>query len=386
MNRNIKLLTWFNFFTDFKLYAPVAILYFAQITGSFALGMSIFSIAYISAAIFEVPTGVYSDFIGRRKTMILGAIFAVIFSIFYAIGGSYWFLAIGALFEGLSRSFYSGNNDALLYDTLAEGKKEDNYSLVLGKISSMFQIALAISAVLGGFIANSSFTLVMWLSVISQIICLAISLFLREPKIHSLRSGNIYLHLKEAFLNFIQNRKIRLISISSGIVFGIGESVWQFQAAFYRTLWPIWAIGIAKTLSNLGAFASFRISGKLINKFSAAKILLASNIYSRITNIIAVVFPSLLSPLLMSSNSLWYGAAQVSKSSLLQKEFTDKQRATMGSLDSLLENIFFGIVAVSLGFVADKLTPAKALLISQLFLLPTLWLYWKLYKNHNDNN
>ncbi len=380
--RNIKLLTWFNFFTDFKLYSPVAILYFAQVTGSFALGMSIFSIAYISAAIFEIPTGVYSDLIGRRKTVILGAVCAVLFSIFYAIGQSFWFLAIGALFEGLSRSFYSGNNDALLYDSLTESKKGDNYPSVLGKIRSMFAIALAISAVLGGFIANSSFAAVMWLSVISQLICLSISLFLKEPEIHSLKSGNIYLHLKEAFSNFVQNRKIRLISISSGIVFGIGESVWQFQAAFYQMLWPIWAIGIAKTLSNLGAFISFRISGKLIEKFSAVKILLASNIYSRISNIFAVVFPSFASPLLMSSNSLWYGVAQVSKSSLLQKEFTNKQRATMGSLDSLLENIFFGIVAVSLGLLADKLTPTKALLISQVLLLPTIWLYWKLYKSN----
>lgn len=384
MNRNIKLLTWFNFFTDFKLYAPIVILYFAQVMGSFALGMSIFSIVFVSAAIFEVPTGIFSDLIGRRKTVILGALCAVLFSLFYAMGGSFWFLGIGALFEGLSRSFYSGNNDALLYDTLAESKKEADYSQVLGKIRSMFAIALAISAVLGGFIANYSFALVMWLSVISQIICFTISLFLREPQVHNLRSGNIYLHLKEAFFNFVQNRKIRLVSISSAIVFGIGESVWQFQAAFYKSLWPIWAIGIAKTISNLGAFISFRLSGRLIEKFSAVKILLASNIYGRATNIIAVVFPSFLSPLLMSLTSLWYGAAQVSKSSLLQKEFTDKQRATMGSLDSLLGSIFFGIVAVSLGLVADKLTPAKALLISQLFLLPTIWLYWKLYKNHNS--
>src|SRR3989344_4474856 len=92
MNRNIKLLTWFNFFTDFKLYAPIAILYFAQVTGSFALGMSIFSIAYVSAALFEIPTGIYSDFIGRRKTVILGAVSTILFSIFYAIGQSFWFL------------------------------------------------------------------------------------------------------------------------------------------------------------------------------------------------------------------------------------------------------------------------------------------------------
>jgi MFS family permease len=104
-HRNIRILKWFNFFIDFRLYAPIAILYFSKVTGSFALGMSIFSITMIASALFELPTGIFSDKIGRRKTVILGATAAVLFSIFYAIGGSFWMIAIGAVFEGLSRSF-----------------------------------------------------------------------------------------------------------------------------------------------------------------------------------------------------------------------------------------------------------------------------------------
>lgn len=380
MHKNIKLLTWFNFFTDFKLYAPIAILYFAQVTGSFALGMSIFSITTISSAIFEIPTGVYSDFIGKRKAIIFGAISAVIYSLFYAIGQSYLILFIGSIFNGLSQAFYSGNNDALVYDTLYEIKKEKEFSEILGKVNSAFQIALAISALLGGFIGNYSFSAVMWISVLGQLACLFISFFIKEPKVHYKKSGNIYLHLNEAFKNFIQNRKIRLLSISSMIVFGIGEAVYQFQAAFYKLLWPIWAIGIAKTLSNIGAYLSYRFSGKIIKKFKAVRILLSSNIYSRIINIFSVIYPTILSPLLMTTTSLWHGVAQISKSSLLQEEFTDRQRATMGSLDSLLGSVFYGIVAVLLGFVADKLSPTKAILVSQIALLPTVWLYWKLFK------
>jgi hypothetical protein len=57
LHKNIKLLAWFNFFTDFKLYPPVAIIYFARVSGSYALGMSIFAITQLASAIFEVPTG-----------------------------------------------------------------------------------------------------------------------------------------------------------------------------------------------------------------------------------------------------------------------------------------------------------------------------------------
>ncbi len=78
IEKNIKLLSWLNFCTDFVFFAPVAILYFAHVTGSYALGMSIFSLAYVSSAIFEVPTGIISDLVGRKKTTILGAASSVL--------------------------------------------------------------------------------------------------------------------------------------------------------------------------------------------------------------------------------------------------------------------------------------------------------------------
>src|SRR3989344_4440960 len=118
--RNIKLFYFLNFFTDFVFFAPVAIIYFAKVTGSYALGMSIFSIAYISSAIFEIPTGVVSDIFGRRLTVIFGALASVFCIVLYAIGATYWILVIGAVFQWVSRAFYSGNNDALLHDTLRE--------------------------------------------------------------------------------------------------------------------------------------------------------------------------------------------------------------------------------------------------------------------------
>src|SRR3990167_8375458 len=150
MERNIKLLTFFNFFTDFKFHSAILILYFVKISGSFTLGMSLFSLIYISSALFELPTGIYSDLIGRKKTIVFGAFCAVISAVFYALGFNYFWLFIGAVFEGLSRSWYSGNNAAFLHNTLTQLGKRDFYDHYLGKTSSMFQFALMIGAVTGG--------------------------------------------------------------------------------------------------------------------------------------------------------------------------------------------------------------------------------------------
>lgn len=70
-------------------------------------------------------------------------------------------LVVAAVFDGLSQAFYSGNNDALLHDSLTETGNVHQYDEHLGKTSSMFQLALALAAVLGSVIANWSFVWVM---------------------------------------------------------------------------------------------------------------------------------------------------------------------------------------------------------------------------------
>lgn len=380
MERNVKLLALFNFFTDFKFHSAILVLYFAKITGSYVLAMSLFSVTMVSSSIFEIPTGVYSDFIGRKKTVVLGALSATVAAIFYAIGVGYWILFIGALCEGLSRSWYSGNNDALLHDSLRDAGKKHKYDHYLGRISAMFQLALAISAVLGSIIASRSFSLVMWLSVIPQIICFFLALLLQEPVKSGTQSSNIFIHIGSSFRLLWKNKTLRLLSLMDIVSFGISESTFQFRAAFIATLWPVWAIGFAKMLSFIGGTVSYWFSGKIISKFGGLKLLLWSKIYSKFINLFSLFNQSIFSPALLSTTSVFYGATNVAINSFMQKESTDTQRATVSSLNSLFGSIFFGIFATMLGFVADKLNPAQALIFAEICSLPIVYIAWKLTK------
>lgn len=382
--KNIRILRWHSFFTDFSLWAPLAIIYFSRVSGSYALGLSIFSITMISGAIFELPTGFISDKYGRVKTLIFGDTAFVIASIFYAIGFNFWILVVGAIFQGLGSAFYSGNNDALLYDNLIEAKKTEDFSEHNGKISSMSQISLAISGLLGGIIAYFSFPILMWLSIIPLIICLILSLKLIEIKKISHQSSNIFIHTKQAFKNFISNFKLRQISLVSIIDFGMGEASWQFRSAFVAIVWPIWAIGIAQILSNIGAAIGFHFSGRIIKKFTDIKILIFNKFVCKTIDLIALNFTTTLFPILMSLTSVLFGVSQVAKNKLLQNEFTHEQRATMGSLNSLFGNIFFAIFAIILGVFADKFGPKNALIFEALASFSVFIPLYRFKKSHEQ--
>jgi MFS family permease len=377
--RNVRLLAWFNFWSDFRPYGPIAILYFSQVAGSYALGMSVWSVAQLSQSLFEVPTGVFSDLIGRKKTIGCGAVAAVLSLSLYAVGGTYVALLAGGMFEGLARAFYSGNNDAFLHDTLAENGNREAFQEYLGKTASMYQFALAVSAMMGSLIAAVSFQAVMWISVIPMVLALLVSLRLTEPGVHTRTNTNIYAHLWTSFQNIVGNPRLRTISAASILSFAIGESAWLLRSAFVAGLWPIWALGVAQMIANAGAAISFYFAGRLIGRFGEFRLLVGGMSISEGTNLLALVFPTVFSPLVMSLNSVFFGVNTVAISGLLQREFTDEQRATMGSLNSFAGSIAFTIVSFLLGALADRIGATGALVFATLLLaLPIMVYGWGL--------
>lgn len=380
--KNIKLLIIFQFLVEFRLYAALAVIYFASITGSFALAMGVLSTIMIASAVLEIPTGVFSDLIGRKNTVILGSLASVVFVFFYAFGGNIWWLTIGAVFEGLSRSLWSGNNEALMYESVDDKNKDDLFSKYSGYCQSAGQAALAIASLLGGIIAIVSINLAFWITIIPQVIACFVALMLVEPKRHSSKESNIFAHLSTAFNQFKHNYKLRLISFASIISFAFGETGFQFRPVFVNSLWPIWAVGLSQTLSFIGGSISFYFSGLVIKKIGALKSLVVEKIISSLINILSLLYPSILSPAFLTATSLFYGVSQTAKSTLMQREFTKEQRATLGSINSLAASIAFAVVSFALGYVADQIGPIKALIITHVILLLPLWIYWKLF-THN---
>lgn len=382
--KNVRLLSIFNFLIGFSVFAPLAIIYFSQIAGSFTLGTSVFGIIMISSALFEVPTGLLSDKVGRKYTIVLGSWMRVLAFVFYALGFSYLWLVIGAVFEGLSRAFYSGNNDALLYDSLVDAGNEDDFAKYQGKVSSTEQLAMGLSAVFSGLIAFYSFNYLLWFSVLIQICLLVISYLLIEPASKRRLDTNIFADIKEAIVLFISNKKLRLLSLASILSYSISELKWNFGSAFVATVWPLWAIGISKMLPSFGASLSFYFSGNLIRKFKAVKILLFDNIYGKFVSLVAYIYPTVLSPIITSTSSLLYGVGSVAEKTLMQHEFSAHQRATMSSLNSLGGSVGFALMSLVLGGLADSFGPAKALIILTLLSLPVVYLYWIIFRNERD--
>lgn len=380
MHRNLKLLAAFHFFTDLDFLAPVGAIYFAHVTGSFALGMSVISWMMIFSALFEVPTGIFSDRIGRKNTIICGTVSSLLSAVSLALGTSYWHLFSSALFAGLSRAFQSGNTEAFIYETLQESKQEKSYHHFLGKLSSVFQFALILSALSGSIIAARSFRVLLWINVLPRIVMLIISMFFTEPAIQSRKSTNIFIHLSTAVRLFRTNTKLRYLAFTTTTQFAVGESAYVFRSVFVRMIWPLWAVGFSNVVSHLGAAISYFFSGKIIDRYGEKRVLVFEVYFNRLVNLTALIFPTPVSPALMGLSSLTYGAGDVARKHVSQQEFGPGERATMASLIALSQNIAFAVVSFALGLFADAAGPVRALIVAHIVLLVPVWFYKRIFQ------
>jgi MFS family permease len=290
---------------------------------------------------------------------------------------------VGAVCEGLSRTFFSGNNTALLFESVQQSGKENDFADISAKANSMFQLALGISASVGAILAlYFSLSMLFWATVIPQVFGLILSFFIIEPKIHTEKiDTNAYAHLKMAMHGFLTNKKLRLLIISDAISEGVEEVMHDFRPAFIALVWPMWAVGVYRTIVHGFSYVSYLFAGKIIRKYTAPVTLFASSILSSVLNFAALLLSNIFSPIILALSDLLFGTNRTAIETLQQNEFSDEQRATMGSLSGMLGSLLFAIAAVFFGWFADMYGIAPSLLLGEVLLLSVPYLNYQIFKH-----
>jgi MFS family permease len=108
--------------------------------------------------LFEVPTGVVADTVGRRTSYLLGTVALSLSTLLYVllwqIEGPFWAWAIVSMLLGLGFTFFSGAVEAWLVDALAATGFTGEVESVFGRGQIVGGAATLAGSVAGGFIAQ----------------------------------------------------------------------------------------------------------------------------------------------------------------------------------------------------------------------------------------
>ena len=110
--------------------------------------------------IFEVPTGIVADTVGRRASYLLGTLTlsasTLLYVLLWQIEAPFWAWAVVSILIGLGFTFFSGAVEAWLVDALAATGFEGDLDAVFARGQIATGAAMLTGSVAGGFIAEQA--------------------------------------------------------------------------------------------------------------------------------------------------------------------------------------------------------------------------------------
>lgn len=137
------------------MFGPYMVIYFLDIGLSFKQIAILTSIYAIAPVIFEVPTGAFSDYFGRKYSVIISFILIGIFTILVSLTNNFYLLALLFLLVSASATLSSGADEAWIVDLLKSKKKKKLLHDYYIKIQSIVNFSAILMGVLSSFIVKS---------------------------------------------------------------------------------------------------------------------------------------------------------------------------------------------------------------------------------------
>jgi len=359
---NPKFLRWFEFFSYFIFSSPILILFFNSVLNNYALSMTIYAAKSISCTLLEIPFGIISDRIGRKNIMVLGAITRLLCFIIWAMSYSFMPLFLGAIIGGASDALASGNNDALLYDSLCTTRQKKSYHKVYARITSYYQFALFMGSMIGAVVAFYSLRWAVALSIVPLAIALGISLLIMEPRCKAASQITFLRQFVDSIKILWKNRRLRYVTAGNGLNYGLNESAYDFNSVFIQQFVPIWALGIFKSLGHLLNSIGAHLSSIFARKIGINKTACYGLVADNFMNIVSVLCNSILTPIVRLASPLAEGVYSPAINTITQNEIPSKIRATTLSIASIFASLCYSGAAVVVGYLADITSPYWALL------------------------
>src|SRR5947207_6559587 len=110
--------------------------------------------------LFEVPTGIVADTVGRRMSYLLGTVTlsasTLLYVLLWQIKAPFWQWAVVSILIGLGFTFFSGAVEAWLVDALTVTGFTGELESVFGRGQVVTGVAMLGGSVLGGLIAQQT--------------------------------------------------------------------------------------------------------------------------------------------------------------------------------------------------------------------------------------
>ncbi|WP_173921616.1 MFS transporter [Agromyces sp. Marseille-P2726] len=327
--------------------------------------------AFFSAGmfLFEIPTGVVADTLGRRASYLLGtltlAVTTVMYWLLWVWQSPFWAWAIVSVLLGLGFTFFSGAVDAWLVDALRATEYRGSLETVFGRALIVSSIAMLAGSVLGGVVAQLTDLGVPFLirGGVLLIMFVVAALLMRDLGFTPERGAGPIAATRTVFRASVKyglgNAPVRWLMLATPFTAGVGIYVFYALQPYLLELW-----GDEGAYSIAGLAAAILAGGGVVGGLVAPYV---RRLFRKRTSAILLAIGSSAAVLvaLAFTEDFWLAIALITlwgiassvddpvHRSYLNDMIPSKQRATVLSFDSLLGSGGGAVFQPFLGRSAD---------------------------------
>ena len=248
-----------------------------------SVGFDIFEVMLINAAytvaqvVFEVPTGVVADTVGRRVSYLLAVGTILVSTLLYVgfglAGYGLWPFAAASALLGIGYTFYTGAVDAWMVDALQSVGYEGRLEPIFARYGITFGIFMLIGTTLGGVLGQVD----LWIPYVARAVILVPAfllglLVMRDLgfKARALTLGSFGRETRriarEGVTYGLSNRVVRFIMFASlvqGVFFMYGFYSWQKYFLDLLGSELVWVTGVIAAFVGLTQILGNMLVGRI---------------------------------------------------------------------------------------------------------------------------
>jgi len=329
---------------------------------------AVYSIAIV---VLEIPSGYMADVIGRRKTLIIGAMFGTIGFATYSFSYGFLGFLIAEIILGIGQSCISGADSAMLYDSLLERGQEKKYTRFEGRITSIGNIAEAAAGILGGLLAVVTLRAPYFAQSFVAFIALPAAITLVEParQVPLIKAGFMEVVHIARFALFRDKPLRRNILFSAIIGCSTLTMAWFAQPFFEYSNIDIMWFGLLWTSLNLTVAITSYTAHHIEQKLGQTRSILLISLLIPMGYLVLSRFHLPTGLIILYLFYLVRGYATPVLKDYINRITASNIRATVLSVRNFIIRLLFALTGPLLGWIKDIYSLPQALTLAGIIFL-----------------
>lgn len=354
-SRNIPRLYLIKISKWFALTVPILMLYYQDCGLSSQESFSLKAIYSAVIILLEIPSGYFADTMGRKNTLVIGAVMGVIGMLVYALFGGFWAFLIAEVALGISQSFVSGSDSAMMYDSLLADGRQGKYTRYEGLNTAIGNGAESLAAIVGGLLAQVSFSLPFIAQSGIALIALPAALTLIEPP--SFKTGHETIHHTIAIVkkSIFGNQTLRYFLLFSSVIGACTLTMaWIYHPYLKEVLGvSLYQIGIIAAVLNFIAAIFSATAHRIAKRISPTLMLWGIGLLIPISYLLIGWINSIWVLAILAAFYLVRGIATPVLKDYVNMNTPSDIRATVLSVRNFVIRLVFVVLAPAIGFFTD---------------------------------